>query len=42
MSLNTLLVNRSGAIARNSGSNSRLGNCIDIRAGVFVALAHRR
>ena len=38
MRLHTLLVNRSGAIARNSGSNPRLGNRTDIRAGVAVGL----
>jgi hypothetical protein len=38
MRLHDLRVNRSGAIARNGGSNSRLGDCIDIRAGVAVGV----
>jgi hypothetical protein len=38
MRLHALLVNRSGAIARNSSSNSRLGDCIDIRASVAVSV----
>ena len=38
MMLHALLVNRSGAIARNSGSNPRLGNRTDIRAGVAVGV----
>jgi hypothetical protein len=39
MRLHALLANRSGAIAGNSGSNSRLGDCFDIRAGVAVGAA---
>jgi hypothetical protein len=38
MRLHTLLLNRIGAIVRNSDPNPRLGNCIDIRQGVAVGV----